>query len=279
MSAANNMLKNKETDTSQSAGPQKGDGTVSKAMGILDLVAEHQKPVRFTHLLDQAGMPKATLHRMLRTLTGEGMLAHDPGSQTYSLGPRLIRLAHAAWSHSTLMAAAGPVLDRLAGELGETLHLAQLDNGQVLYLDKRVSAHSVNMFSSAGKVGPAYCTGVGKAMMAYLPDQQLEQVLQRQSFHRYTEHTFCTPEDLKAELANIRARGFAYDIEEHEPGIICVALPILTDDGTLYGALSVTGAKHQINLAKLEAMEPTVRAAAQQIAREAQISMTPSLNR
>ena len=146
-----------------------GDGTVGKALDVLDMVATAARPVRFTELLAQSRYPKATLYRFLQTLTNQGMLAFDPATQTYALGVRLVRLAHAAWSQSSLAPIARPWLDRLAADLGETVHLAQLDQGQVLYVDKRNAARPVEMFSSAGKVGPAYCTGVGKAMLAFLP--------------------------------------------------------------------------------------------------------------
>ena len=95
-----------------------------------------------------------------------------PTASTYALGVRLVRLAHAAWAQSSLAPLARPYLDRLSAETGETIHLAQLDQGQVLYVDKRNAARPVEMFAQAGKVGPAYCTGVGKAMLAYLPNRR-----------------------------------------------------------------------------------------------------------
>ncbi len=91
--------------------------------------------------------------------------------------------------------------------MGETIHLAQLDQGQVLYVDKRNAQRPVEMFSQAGKVGPAYCTGVGKAMLAYLSDDELARALDRQSFHRFTEQTLDTPDKLLAELQAIRGPG------------------------------------------------------------------------
>jgi hypothetical protein len=94
------------------------------------------------------------------------MLSYDPERQTYAPGLRLVRLAHAAWQASSLAPIARPYLDELSRATGETVHLAQLDGGQVLYVDKRNAADPVEMYSQAGKVGPAYCTGVGKAMLA-----------------------------------------------------------------------------------------------------------------
>ena len=249
---------------------EKGDGTVGKALDVLDMVARHGRPVRFTELLGQGGYPKATLYRFLQTLTNQGMLAYDPEAQVYSLGVRLVRLAHAAWAQSSLAPIARPWLDRLSEELGETLHLAQLDQGQVLYVDKRNAARPVDMFSQAGKVGPAYCTGVGKAMLAYLPDERLEQALARQSFHAFTPGTLASREALMAELKAIRQRGFAFDREEHEPGIICIAAPILSASGRAIGAMSITSTTQRNSLEDLEAFVPRLREVAAAIAADAQ---------
>ena len=132
-----------------------GDGTVGKAMDVLDQVASFGRPVRFAALLSVSPYPKATLYRFLQTLTRQRLLEYDSEQQTYAVGRQSSR-APLARAH----------LDRLSGAVGLTVHLAQLDNGQVLYVDKRNATQPVDMFSQAGKVGPAYCTGVGKAMLA-----------------------------------------------------------------------------------------------------------------
>jgi DNA-binding IclR family transcriptional regulator len=246
-----------------------GDGTVGKALDVLDQVAAFGRPVRFSELLDQSRFPKATLYRFLQTLTSQGMLAYDAERHTYSLGVRLVRLAHTAWSQSSLAQVARPHVDALSREVGETVHLAQLDNGQVLYLDKRNPKDPIRMFSQAGKVGPAYCTGVGKAMLAFLGESDLEAVLSQQSFHRFTANTLSSPAALREDLDRIRARGHAVDNEEHEPGIICIAVPILTRTGRVLGALSVTSSTARTTLPRLEAHAPALRRSAGDIAEEA----------
>lgn len=246
------------------------DGTVGKALDVLDMVAMRGRPVRFSDLLGESAYPKATLYRLLQTLTHQGMLSHDEDRGTYALGLRLVRLAHAAWATSSLAPIARPYLDELAAETGETIHLAQMDHGQVIYVDKRNAAKPVEMFSSAGKVGPAYCTGVGKAMLAHLDPAALEAALARQSFHRFTPGTLDSPERLLAELETIRASGLAFDREEHEPGIICCAVPILTRAGRVIGALSVTSTTARTSLATLEAQSGRIREMATRIAAEAE---------
>ncbi|MEM9342937.1 MAG: IclR family transcriptional regulator [Pseudomonadota bacterium] len=245
-------------------------GTVGKALEVLDRVAAWGRPVRFGELLEGSPYPKATLYRFLQTLTREGMLSYDAERQVYAPGIRLVRLAHAAWRQASLAPLARDHLDALSAEVGETVHLAQLDGGQVLYVDKRNAREPLEMFSQAGKVGPAYCTGVGKAMLAYLPDDSLDRVIETQSFHRFTERTLTSAKALKAELAAIRARGHAYDDEEHEPGIICIAMPILSDAGRVLGALSVTTSTMRNSIRGLDKLAPQVRRTAQAISTEAE---------
>jgi len=247
-----------------------GDGTVGKALDVLDIVASAGRPLRFTEMLSTSPYPKATLYRFLQVLTHQGMLSHDPDTGSYALGVRLVRLAHAAWAQSSLAPLARPHVDALSALLGETIHLAQLDQGQVLYVDKRNAARPVEMYSQAGKVGPAYCTGVGKAMLAYLAPGGLEAALMRQSFHRFTPHTLSTPQALLAELAAIGQRGYALDREEHEPGIICVAVPILARSGRVLGALSVTSTVARTTLDGLAALAPEIQQTAKRIAAEAE---------
>ncbi|MDO6667358.1 IclR family transcriptional regulator [Paracoccus sp. 1_MG-2023] len=216
------------------------DGTVGRTLAVLDLVAEFGRPVRFAEIMPRAGLPKATLYRFLQVLANQDMLLFDEDRQTYAPGMRLVRLAHSAWAQSSLAPLAKGIIDDLADRIGQTVHLAQLDNGAVLYVDKRNARQPVEMFSQSGKIGPAYCTGVGKAMLAHLSDARLEQAISRQSFHGHTPRTITTPEALKAELALIRDRGYALDDEEHEAGIACIAVPILSKSGRMLGALSVT---------------------------------------
>jgi IclR family transcriptional regulator, KDG regulon repressor len=246
-----------------------GDGTVGKALEVLDQVASYGRPVRFSELLDASPFPKATLYRFVQTLTNQGMLSFDPDRAMYAPGVRLVRLAHAAWQTASLAPIAAAHIDLLSADVGETVHLAQLDTAQVIYVDKRNAAEPVQMYSQSGKVGPAYCTGVGKVMLAYLQEPALEEVLNQQSYHRFTDTTHTTPESLRAELSDIRANGYGFDREEHEPGIICVALPILTETNRVLGALSVTSTTTRTNLAGLESLVDSIRATAQAISKEA----------
>ncbi len=246
------------------------DGTVGKALDVLDCVAAFDRPVRFSDILARSSFPKATVYRLLQTLTHQGMLAFDTDAQTYAPGLRLVRLAHTAWQRTSLAPVAERTLDALSHEVTETLHLAQLDGGQVLYVDKRNARVPVEMFAQAGKIGPAYCTGVGKAMLAFQDVETRERLIAQQSFHRYRPNTLTDAKTLHAELEAIRQRGHAFDNEEHEAGIFCVAIPILSGSGRVIGGLSVTSTPDRHDLDSLSKHLPALHAAAGQIAEDAQ---------
>ena len=246
--------------------PQGADGTVGKALGILEKIAEHERPVRFSDLMHETDMPKATLYRLMQTLTNQGMLQYDCDNRVYALGTRLVRLAHVAWRQSSIAPLARPYLDNLSAELGETLHLAQLEGGQVLYVDKRNSGKTIDMYSQAGKVGPAYCTGVGKAILAHLDPDTLDATLDLQSFKGHTPQTITDREQLIEELNETRERGFAFDREEHEPGIICVAAPILSAGLRPLGALSATSTTERTSLNEMTSWVGQLQRTASEIA-------------
>jgi IclR family KDG regulon transcriptional repressor len=243
-----------------------GDGTVGKALDVLEMVAAKGRPVRFSELLNESPLPKATLYRLLQTLVSQGMLSYGDGQQTYALGIRHVRLAHQAWRQSSIAPIARPIVSALSETVGETVHLAQLDNGQVLYVDKRNAKDPIDMYSQAGKVGPGYCTGVGKALMAFLETGELDQVIAKQACYRYTPATLADEASLRADLDTIRQEGIAYDREEHEPEIICIAAPILSPKGRPIGALSVTTSTRRKSLDELNEAKPALLKAASEIA-------------
>ena len=248
---------------------KRGDGTVGKALDVLNEVAEIGSPVRFSSLLKSSVYPKATLYRLLQTLSNQGMLSYNRETQTYQLGLKLVRMAHSAWRQSSLAPIAQPFLDQLSDEVGETVHLAQFDNGQVLYVDKRNPSSPIEMYSQAGKIGPAYCTGVGKAMMAFLDEETKSKVISQQSFYPFTNSTITTEKKLRKELIEIKTQGIAFDRQEHEAKIICISCPILSSKGRVFGGLSITSSIEIHSLKSLEVFKPQLLKTAILIGQEA----------
>lgn len=236
--------------------PVGNDGTVGKALEVLDLVASIGHPVRFSELLALSTFPKASLYRFLQTLTNQAMLSYDAKSHTYAPGLRLVRLAHSAWARSSLAPIARPFVDTLASRVGEAVHLAQLDHGYVLFVDKRKATDKFDTLAQAGMVAPSYCTGVGKAILAYMPEEERTVALQQQAFVQYTPATHASVDTLVLELKAVRDAGFAYDREEHEQGIISIAAPILNDAGSVVGALSIATSTNRHTFDGLDKFRP-----------------------
>ena len=253
-----------------------GDGTVGKALGVLDQVANFGRPVRFGELLVQSDHPKATLYRFLQTLTNQKLLSYDPREQTYRLGLRLVQLAHGAWKQSSLAPVARPYIDALAAEVGESIHLAQEDHGQILFVDKRKSAEMFETLAATGKVVPAYCTGVGKAILAFMEPDRRSRALLQQAYLQYTPATHASAESLAKELDEIRVEGVAFDREEHERGIISIAAPILSDGGRVIGSMSIATSTSRHTLEGLNAFRPALLKTAERIGMEAAVWQFPT---
>ena len=242
------------------------DGTVAKALSVLDQVTAMGRPVRMRELLETSEFPKPTLYRLLQTLTSQRMLSYDKDQQTYAPGIRLVSLAHSAWSQASLAPIAAPYISALGERLREAIHLAQIDNGQVVFVDKRQASSRFATLARTGQVAPAYCTGVGKAILAHLEPEAQAQALQQQAFLKYTDATHTSTETLVRELEQIRAAG-----------IISIAVPILTDAGRVVGAVSIATATHRHTLDGLNAFRPALLECATRIGAEAQSWQSPSV--
>ncbi len=235
----------------------------------MEAVATYGKPVKFSELLASSSYPKATLYRFLKTLTNQKMLTFNGHEGSYSLGIRLVRLAHEAWKHASLALIAKPYVEALVIEVGETVHLAQFENGQVLFVDKLQARDDFETLARAGKVAPAYCTGVGKAMLAFLSPKSLELALQQQAYYPYTENTHSSIDSLSKELDDIRSCCIAYDQQEHQMGIISIATPILSPEKRVMGAISIATSTSLHAIEDLEVFRPVLLETAENIGKEA----------
>lgn len=249
-------------------------GTLGKAIAVLELVALADRPLRFTEILERAGQPRGTLHRQLSHLVEEGLLDLN-ADHCYEPGLRLLKLASNSWMRSDLRRLAQPHLQTLHELTGETVHLGVLRGAEVIYLDKVESRQAVRMASQIGNASPAYCTGVGKAALSVLPETRLLDLLRDISFQRFTPQTITTCEALRAELAAIRSAGYAFDREEHEPGIRCVAAAIANSGHTFVGGVSVTGPAYRVGEEVLQVWAPLVRKAATAIMEEVAARLGP----
>lgn len=252
------------------------DGTVGKALEVLDLVASFDRSVKFAELQGHSDQPKATLYRLVQTLTNQNMLAYTPETGTYSLGARLVRLAHSAWKNASLAPIARGHIEQLCQSVGETVHLAQIDNASVVFVDKVQANPNIQTLAQAGMTAPAFCTGVGKVMLAYLSPKRLEIVLQQQSYFPFTPNTLTSMESVMQELGKIRELGVAFDREEHQQGIISIAAPVLMDSGRVVGAVSVATSTSKMTCDDLKEFKSVLLETVDKIGKDASQWQFPS---
>jgi DNA-binding IclR family transcriptional regulator len=208
---------------------------------ILNLLKENVDGLGITELSNRMELAKSTVHRLLSSLKNQGFVRQDPLSERYLLGLKLIELGSIVSQSLEIRKIANPIMSRLVQETGETSHLVVLEDGEVVYIEKIESPYTIRMYSLIGKRAPVHCTGVGKAIIAHIPESDVRKIVEQKGLKKFTENTITTIDDLFANLQEIREKGYSLDKEEHEPGIYCVAAPILNHNGESVAGLSVSG--------------------------------------
>lgn len=217
-----------------------GIRSVERALAILRTFASGAPELSVSELGRAVGLHKSTVHRLLGTLEQAGFVMQDEASRRYRLGLPLFELGSLVVNTMEVRRTARPYLEEIHRACGETVHLGILDEGEVVYIDKIESTRRVRMYSQVGRRAPAHCTGLGKVLMAYLPDAALSEVIERRGLRRFTSKTITSPKELRDHCALIRQQGYALDTGEHEDLIQCAAAPISDHTGKTVAALSVT---------------------------------------
>jgi DNA-binding IclR family transcriptional regulator len=231
-------------------GPDGVDGTdrslagaqvVDRVVDILETFPRLGPELGVSDVSRALGLKKATTHRLLASLLRRNMVAQDPVSRRYRLGMKLWELGSLATNSMDWVERVKPHLQRLTDASGETTHLAILNDGQVLYVDKVESQRSLRMPSQVGRRLPVHCTGVGKALVAFLPPEVLGAIVARRGLPALTANTITDLAVLNEELAGVRARGYAVDNEEIEEGLVCLAAPVRDHTTHVVAAVSIAG--------------------------------------
>jgi DNA-binding IclR family transcriptional regulator len=207
-------------------------------ISLLRLVAADRGATPLPDLAAEAGMPASTAHRLVAALVREGMLFRATRGR-YLLGPSAYAMIDPQGMSKLLKLLGRPILDKLAKDTGQICHLGVFEAEMVTYLLKS-SARRENVITREDSALEAYCTGVGKALLAYLPQEELDLYLSGGSFVQLTTTTITDPQLLMCELQTVRARGYAIDNCEMIANLRCIATPILNGDGRALAALSVS---------------------------------------
>lgn len=243
--------------------------TLEKGLRILELLASDEAAggLTLTELSRRLGMHRTTLFRFLTTLRDRGYVERDHAGDRYLLGMRVLHLSAGLLSRLDIRHVARPVLLSLRDETQELVHLAVLDGPDVITVERVAGTHAVSLQTDIGERRPAYCTASGKAMLAWLPDGEVDQVMARGT-PPVTARTITTPEAMRRHLTLVREAGYAVDDEERIAGVRCVAAPIFDLDGHIAGAVSIAAPTSRMPRQRTAACGTGVRSAAAAISRQ-----------
>ena len=227
--------------TSESAPPTR---TLLRGLRLLEALADMDEPTGVTELARHVELDKATVSRLLRTLVDAGYAAKDPKGR-YRIASKILRLSDGFAPHRPFLDAAMPHLRRIRDQTNETTHLGQMENDQVVYVEKLDSMQSIRLTSAIGQTNPLHTTALGKAILAAKPLDERTKIVERLRLEVKQPNSIRDPSELLADLDRTSSRGYSIDDCENEENVTCIGAAIEVD-GEVLGAVSVAGPSFRI---------------------------------
>lgn len=218
---------------------------IDKVLTILEEISNHSDGISLAELVKQTDIPKTTAFRILETLKERQYVTLDAITERYILDLKSLELGMKGLMNVNLVEVAIPYLKKLSSKTSETCFLGVYNAGFVVYLYKSEGTLSIQTNAKLGARLPAFCTGIGKALLAFQPQEEIDRVL-NEPLPRFTERTIVDRVVLYETLADIRLKGCSLDNEENEEGLTCVARPVFNYTGSVVGAISVAGPTHRM---------------------------------
>ncbi len=212
---------------------------LEKALRMLDLFNSEGKELTATEIQNALSLNKTSAFRIIKNLEEFGYLEKDPETLKYRLGIKIYFLGSLVKPYVLLRRVAKPLLEKLNRQCEETVHLAVLNKGESLYLEKIEGKKTIRVMTSKGIKLPAHCSGVGKVLLAGLDAEALSKIVEERGLKRFTRNTITTLPELNQELERVRKQGYAVDNEEIEDGLMCAAAPVFIN-GRLVAAISLS---------------------------------------
>lgn len=272
--AATTPLPAAKAPRAPSAAPAPGDGgdpksaiqTYRKMLAVLECFSTIDRRLSLAEITARVGLPRATTHRILSALRQIGFIEQDDRSSAYGLGLRLFQLGSRTLANMDLHREAKPFVDRLRALTGESVHLGVFDGVEMVVIERGRSDERLRPGNEL-ETAPAYCTGVGKAALAFQDARAIDQLVAG-GLRPFTPNTITNGPALLAELKRIERLGYAVDNGEHQPSIACVAAPIRDRSGRVFAAISVSGPSDRVNAKRVPALAEHVVRAADAISRQ-----------
>ncbi|HIC1790456.1 TPA: IclR family transcriptional regulator [Escherichia coli] len=244
---------------------QATSSNIDKVLTLLETISDHPNGISLAKLSKQTQIAKTTVFRMLETLKTREYVTLDPETERYMLDVKSLELGIKGLMNINLVEVSIPYLKKLSSRTNETCFLGVYNNGHVIYLYKSEGTLAIQTNAQLGSRMPAYCTGIGKALLAYQSQEEIDQVL-KGPLTPYTDKTITNRVELYEVLADVRLNGYSFDNEENEEGLTCVAKPIFNYTGNVIGAISVAGPTNRMTL-KLDAVIKELKTVCQAVSK------------
>ena len=214
---------------------------ILKASDVLDCFSETTPELTLAQISARLGMPKSTTLNLLRTLEQCKLIYRNETGKTYCLGYKTLKFSYVKRQSLSIVQHAVPYLEELQQKSGEMVYLTTKSDGKIIFLDAAYASRRMSSYSVSGREFPMHCTSAGKAMLAYLPQSEVDGIIARHGLEACTPNSITTKEKLMEELSEIRRRGYSVDDEENVLGIRCVGVAIRNREGYPTGAISISG--------------------------------------
>lgn len=243
----------------------KNSSAVEKAIAVLELLAFDTRPVSAPDIADQLETSRQTVHRILAQLEDLGLVRRDASRERFLLGVRFNELALAGITSGHQNKLCHLLLTELVESVNETCNLGILDGSEVIYIDRVECNWPLRMQLQPGSRVPAYCTAIGKLLLAHLPDESIRRYLETLRPARYTKNTITDTDKLDNAFNDIRRNGYAINDQEDNIGLIAIAVPVHTAEGKVMAGLAVHGPEVRMSIAQANKMVPTLQKTASRL--------------
>lgn len=237
--------------------PENAVHSIERALAIIETLGRHPQGLGVTELGQEVGLHKSTVHRLLGTLVAYGYVEQDSATERYRLGMKMVVLGLELLDRIDFRKEALPYLKELVDFSHESVSLAVLDHGEVVYIEQDHSPEAITV--NLGIRGKVHCTAAGKVLLAYLPREEAVSILNRQEMHQYTVNTITEVDFMLTHLEKVRSQGYAISAEELVEGLRLVAAPVFNHQGKVVAAVSVAGPTSRLSLERIARLVAVLR--------------------
>lgn len=242
--------------------------SLDRGLQILEFIAQHDQPVRLAELSGLLGIEKSSAHRLAATLADRGYVRQDSETLGYVLCDKVFELASSLASHRNVQEYARKYLCRLARETGETAHLAVPGDKSVVLVDHEFGSNPVAVTTRWGSNEPLYCTALGKAILAGKSNAELKELLGPGRLKRYTKNTITSISELAKQCRQVEKEQVAFDLEEFNEGMNCLAGPIYDFRGQVVAAIGISGPVERVTDDTIKTLAECIRQCSQDLSAE-----------